>query len=248
VAPAVSAAELPRPTVSHTTVKIGETFTISGTGCFDTSGKGSLAATITSLDGEIGNANEVKPDGSWSFKEMFVPGAKEGTYRIQAVCAEYDSKRKYPLVTITLGNLPVPAECASGCTTVAAGAPLTPEKGQAPGEKRMLRLTGYLPNEVVTLILHSTPQSLGTFTADSSGTLTVAFTVPAGTSAGAHNLVVTRADGSTVTYPVTVAAATPRLAATGADVTVPLALGVGLVIAGGGMLLLTRGRRGAAQA
>jgi LPXTG-motif cell wall-anchored protein len=248
VATAASAADLPRPTVSHTTVKIEEFYTISGTGCFDTSGTGVLNVSITSPEGEIGDSHGVNPDGTWSFREKFEAGSKEGTYRVQAVCSDYNSQRTYPMVTITLGNLPVPAECASGCATVAPGATLTPDKGQAPGEKRVLRLTGYLPNEVVTLVLHSTPQNLGTVTADSSGTLTVAFTVPAGTPAGAHNLVVTRADGSTVTYPVTVAAAKPRLANTGADVTVPLAIGVGLVLAGGGTLLLARRRQGAAQA
>ncbi|CCG04593.1 LPXTG cell wall anchor domain-containing protein [Blastococcus saxobsidens] len=138
----------------------------------------------------------------------------------------------------------MPPECASGCATVAPGATLTPERAAVPGETRYLRLTGYLPLEQVTLVLHSTPQHLGTLTADAAGILTVPFTAPAGTAAGAHNLVVTRADGTTVTYPLTVAAAAkPLLADTGADVTVPLVLGGVLVLAGAGTIVAAR-RRG----
>jgi hypothetical protein len=246
-APAASAADpLPRPTVSHTAVKQGEFFTVAGTGCFDTDGDGIVNITITSPEGEIGNAAGVNADGSWSFREAI---GKDGTYRLQVTCDNYAGQGQYPLVAITVGDLPVPPECAAGCTTVAAGQPLT-QKAVVPGEKHVLRLTGYLPNEVVTLVLHSTPQDLGTFTADSSGTLTVTLAAPAGTTAGAHNLVVTRADGTTVSYPVTIAAAAakPQLASTGADVTVPLVVGIGLEPAGAGALFLARRGRGAAQA
>ncbi|WP_116453173.1 LPXTG cell wall anchor domain-containing protein [Blastococcus litoris] len=251
VAPAAAAADLPRPTVSHTSVQANEYFTVSGSGCVAGPGGTAPWVTITSPDTpEMGDGMLVLPDGTWSFRETFSAGHPQGTFRLQVTCDDYVTQSKYPLVAVTLGTVPVPAECASGCQTVAPGTTLTPDdKGVAPGEKRMLRLSGYLPNEVVTLVLHSTPQNLGTFTADSSGTITVAFTVPAGTPAGAHNLVVTRADGTTVTYPVTVAKAGPRLASTGADVTVPLVLGGGLVLAGAGALVVARRRsQGAAQA
>jgi len=246
VAPAAAADDLPRPTVSHTVVKQGEYFTVSGSGCF--AGPGRLPfVMLTSPDApEIGDGAEVGPDGTWSLTNAFSAPA-HGTYRLSAVCDDYQSQRAYPTVTIDVGQPAVPAECASGCRTVAPGTTLTPDKAVGPGEKRMLRLTGYLPNEVVTLVLHSTPQNLGRFTADAFGTLTVPFVVPAGTPAGAHNLVVTRADGSTVTYPVTVATAGPRLASTGADVRVPLALGGGLLLTGAGMLVVAR-RRGQVSA
>jgi LPXTG-motif cell wall-anchored protein len=243
VAPAAAADDLPRPTVSHTVVKQGEYFTVSGSGCVAGPGGMEPFVMLTSPDApEIGDGAQVGPDGTWSLTNAFSAPA-HGTYQLKAVCDDYQSQRAYPTVTITVGEPTVPAECASGCRTVAPGATLTPDKAVAPGEKRMLRLTGYLPNEVVTLVLHSTPQNLGTFTADAFGTLTVPFVVPAGTPAGAHNLVVTRADGSTVTYPVTVAAAGPRLASTGADVTVPLALGGGLLLTGAGLLVVARRRR-----
>ena len=252
VAPTASAADLPRPTVSHTTVKANEQFTVSGTGCVAGPGGVPPWVTITSPDTtEMGDGMLAQSDGSWSLTEAFSSGHPQGTFRLKVVCDDYQTQREYPLVPITYGELPVPAECAAGCQTVAPGTTLTPEKGVAPGEKRVLRLTGYLPNETVTLVLHSTPQNLGTFTADSSGTLTVSFTAPAGTPAGAHNLVVTRADGSTVTYPVTIAAAAaagPTLASTGADVTAPLVIGITLLLAGAGALFLARRSRGVVQA
>ena len=252
VAPTASAADLPRPTVSHTTVKANEQYTVSGTGCVAGPGGVSPWVTLTSPDTtEMGDGMLAQSDGSWSLTEAFSAGHPQGTFRLRS-----SATTTRPNANIRWSPSPT-ASCRSPRSAPRAARPWrpaprsTPEKGVAPGEKRVLRLTGYLPNETVTLVLHSTPQNLGTFTADSSGTVTVAFTAPAGTPAGAHNLVVTRADGSTVTYPVTIAAAAaarPTLASTGADVTAPLLVGITLLLAGAGALFLARRSRGVVQA
>ncbi|MQA35484.1 hypothetical protein GCU49_18205 [Modestobacter roseus] len=119
----------------------------------------------------------------------------------------------------------------------------------AAGEKVVRVIKGFQPAEVVTVTLHSTPQTVGTFTADANGVLTAEFTLPAGTPVGDHTLVY----NGTVTYyqeafEVT-GAGDPRLAYTGASIALPLALGTGLVALGGGALLVTRRRAsGASQA
>ncbi len=131
----------------------------------------------------------------------------------------------------------------------------SPDGGSATGDSTPLGrkvvkvLTGFKPHEVVTVTLHSTPQTLGTFRADANGTVTVEFTVPAGTPTGEHTLVY---EGNMGTYfqetlTVTAAAATSNasssnLAYTGADVALPLGLGVGALALGGGLVFAARRR------
>ena len=131
----------------------------------------------------------------------------------------------------------------------------SPDNGSATGDSTPLGrkvvkvLTGFKPGEVVTVTLHSTPQTVGTFTADASGTVTVEFTVPAGTPTGDHTLVY---EGDMGTYfqetlSVTAAAATSNassssLAYTGADIALPLGLGVGALALGGGLVFAARRR------
>ena len=132
----------------------------------------------------------------------------------------------------------------------------SPDNGSATGDSTPLGrkvvkvLTGFKPGEVVTVTLHSTPQTVGTFTADASGTVTVEFTVPAGTPTGDHTLVY---EGNMGTYfqetlSVTAAAVTSNasssssLAYTGADIALPLGLGVGALALGGGLVFAARRR------
>ncbi|SHN86307.1 hypothetical protein SAMN05660350_03913 [Geodermatophilus obscurus] len=118
----------------------------------------------------------------------------------------------------------------------------------APGRKVVKVLTGFKPGEVVTVTLHSTPQTMGTFTADQSGTVTVEFTVPAGTPTGDHTLVYEGDMGTYFQESFTVAAAaatsnaSSNLAYTGADVALPLGLGVGALALGGGLVFAARRR------
>ncbi|MGY1636358.1 LPXTG cell wall anchor domain-containing protein [Geodermatophilus sp. SYSU D00742] len=142
---------------------------------------------------------------------------------------------------------------AQGVVTVTAapGQSLTPSGPVAVGQKQILRLTGYTPGEKVRLVLHSTPRDLGTATADASGVVTFTFTAPSGTEPGDHHVRVTRADGSVVSYPIRIAAASgsrsDELAYTGADVTAPLVAGTGLVLLGGATVFAARRRKAATQ-
>ncbi|HET6391298.1 MAG TPA: hypothetical protein VFG13_00615, partial [Blastococcus sp.] len=67
IAPAAAADELPRPTVSHTVVKQGEYFTISGSGCVAGPGGTEPFVMLTSPGApEIGDGGQPSPDGTWS--------------------------------------------------------------------------------------------------------------------------------------------------------------------------------------
>ena len=131
----------------------------------------------------------------------------------------------------------------------------TTDTTPAPGQKVVKVFKGFQPFEKVTLTMHSTPVTLGTFTADANGVVTVEFTVPDGAAAGTHTLVLSGDAGTYFQEAITVAAGTAvteagsnGLAYTGADVAVPLALGGGLLALGGGALLVSRRRAGATQA
>jgi LPXTG-motif cell wall-anchored protein len=106
--------------------------------------------------------------------------------------------------------------------------------------------------------VYSEPQVLTSVVADASGNFTVTVTVPAGLAPGSHTLVASGVDtlgnARYTTLPVTVSAAGvatvakvagPRLASTGADVTLPLLGGLGALTVGGGLILASR-RRAAA--
>jgi lysophospholipase L1-like esterase len=75
----------------------------------------------------------------------------------------------------------------------------------APGGSVSATASGYAPDETITIVLHSTPAVLGTVTADSSGDVKVKVTIPPGTLAGSHELLLTGStSGITLTLPVLV--------------------------------------------
>ena len=186
--------------------------------------------------------------------------------------ATYTTEIVYPVATVTLAGATTPTPP----TETAAPTPATPEvkptgvirgsqantagvaspdggsatgDNAAPGRKVVKVLTGFQPKEVVTVTLHSTPQTVGTFTADDNGTVTVEFTVPAGTPTGEHTLVYEGSMGTYFQESFTVAAAagtsnasSSSLAYTGADVALPLGLGVGALALGGGLVFAARRR------
>jgi LPXTG-motif cell wall-anchored protein len=252
------------PAVSATTVAPGGSFTVSGVGCDLSTAPHNPDSALVFLDithlglgesPEIQVVNAVDPaaDGSWTVPLTVPANHPPGTYDLVSICTTYygDPEFLYPPLEVTIGAAApaapaAPATCGTNCQVVAPGATLTPGTAAvAPGVLRNLALYGYLPFERVKLVLHSTPRTLGTFTADANGIVVVQFRAPAGTPAGDHSLKVTRADGSVVSYPIRIAAS-KQLASTGADVTVPLVVGTGLLLAGGGALFLSR-RRGAPQ-
>jgi len=114
--------------------------------------------------------------------------------------------------------------------------------------------TDYVPFESVTLVLHSsTPVTLGTTTADSTGSFSDPVTIPAGTALGAHTIVGTGATGDSASTAITVVAAitpvavvtstsTSELPFTGADIATMSGVGA-IALALGGVLILTGRRR-----
>jgi hypothetical protein len=255
-APAASAAELRSPTVSYpATVAPGQAYTVSGTGCFASPHGSSPWITLNSLDVDNGTGDLAGPDGTWRL-DMEAP-TDPGTYHWSLTCDDYTGEAHYANVVIAVTPdgkpLPVAATPAATATppkpTAAPGCSickaLDEGKAVAPGQAMTLKWI-VAPFQKVTLVLHSTPRVLGTFTADANGVLTIPLTIPADVL-GSHSLNLVDEQGTTIAaLPLTVArtSSAAELAWTGTDVTVPLALGGALVVAGAGAIVLAR-RRGA---
>jgi hypothetical protein len=133
-----------------------------------------------------------------------------------------------------------------GCTDCEK---LTGDEPVIAGAELTLRYSGFQPGEQVTVVMRSTPVTLGTFTADAAGTLTAEVTIPTSAETGTHTL--------TLSGPVTgdhvlrfrlTAAAQDRAtvaapAADGTDLRLPMAIGgAGLVLLVVGALVLYRRR------
>jgi len=99
----------------------------------------------------------------------------------------------------------------------------------------VLQVTGerLTPGVEYTLTLHSDPVVVGTAVAGTNGALGIAFTVPAGTPAGAHTLVLTANGSILASAPVAIAA---QLAATGVEPGSLAAVGVAMLLLGIGAL------------
>lgn len=271
-APSALAAGLPAVSAPGSVVA-GEKFTVSGEGCrvYD---EEYGAGVFIETDGRSQNPDEIffgaesDAQGEWSAQISF-PAGDRGAHMIQITCLNsYNGEEQeeiYPIVELqvtapaaapTTPPASVPGAIRGESANTAGVAPQTSTSASstkpAPGQKVVKVYKGFQPFEVVTLTMHSTPQQLGTFTADANGVLTVEFTVPAGTPAGAHTLVL---EGTTTYFQETLQvagapapASSGSLADTGASIGVPLALGAGLLVAGGGALVATRRRPGATQA
>ncbi len=75
------------------------------------------------------------------------------------------------------------------------------------GEELRVEVTGLRSGEAVDFALHSDPIAMGSASADPSGAASLTWRVPADVPAGAHHVVMTRADGAAVRVPVTITAA-----------------------------------------
>ncbi|WP_040337621.1 hypothetical protein [Candidatus Blastococcus massiliensis] len=126
----------------------------------------------------------------------------------------------------------------------------------APGAKITVTGDGYAPGSTVSVIVYSTPQVLTTAVADVDGKFSVEVTIPAGLAKGTHTLVASGVDANGVlryvTLPITVSdagvatvTAGATLAATGADVAVPVIGGIAALGLGAGLIVVAR-RRAAA--
>ena len=120
------------------------------------------------------------------------------------------------------------------------------------GAKLEVFCTGYVPDEIVSLTLMSTPVALGTVMMNSLGAGSTQVTIPANTPLGNHTIVGTGTTGDTARTGIfvtgapiplsTVTSSGGGLAFTGADIAA--ATGVGVIAIGlGGMLLLANRRR-----
>ncbi len=132
----------------------------------------------------------------------------------------------------------------------------------APGANIAVTSAGWQAGSDVIVTLHSTPVTLGTLVADSSGRVSGSFAVPAGTALGDHVVqldgnsvsgsiqtltaaitVVSASATTTTTSPAAVAATTGTLPVTGSDTGTLLTMAALLVGVGAGILLLGRRRQ-----
>ncbi len=141
---------------------------------------------------------------------------------------------------------------AERVVTVVAAPPVIALSGSAvQGGSVTFVGTGFTAGEKVGAVVNSDPVDLGSFTVAADGTLSIGWRVPADFAVGAHTIVITLADGTTVTGSFTVTAAAvasgnAALATTGAELPLAMvALALMLVVAGG--VIAARRRRAAAQ-
>lgn len=122
-----------------------------------------------------------------------------------------------------------------------------------PGGSLLVTGSNFVPNEGITLTLHSAPVTLATTTASTSGSFSVTVTIPAGTDPGAHTILASGATGDSATTNIVVTGAvsstatvTSGLAFTGADIAAVSAVGA-IALGLGGMLIMSGRRRRTAE-
>ncbi|SOE00233.1 fibronectin type III domain-containing protein [Blastococcus haudaquaticus] len=174
-------------------------------------------------------------------------------WQIAVVAIDTEGNAGVRSAPVATGVIPFPA------AVPASDGPLTPVAGSSDkvvaGTSMTVTGSGYEPGSTVTVLIYSSPQILTTVVADSSGNFTATVTVPAGIAPGQHTLVAsgydTNGDYRFTTMSVTVSAAgvatvaTPKLAATGADVTVPALGGIAVLGLGAGLIAVARRRTNA---
>jgi LPXTG-motif cell wall-anchored protein len=127
-----------------------------------------------------------------------------------------------------------------------------------------VNLSGFQPGEIVNVQVFSTPQELGTITANSAGAVSQTFTLPAGLPAGLHTVVATgetsgltasaqftlasptaapSSTSSTTAEAAAAAAPSSSLPTTGIDAALGVALGAGAIAVGGLLVMAARRRR-----
>lgn len=122
-----------------------------------------------------------------------------------------------------------------------------------PGGSLTVGGSGFVPGGAITIVLHSTPVTIGGATANAAGTFSTVVTIPSDTTPGAHEIIASDDAGDTVSIALTVtgsstgigatpATATPDLPFTGADIAAVSGVGA-IALALGGMLILTSRRR-----
>lgn len=104
-------------------------------------------------------------------------------------------------------------------------------------------VTGLSAGEQISAVLNSQPLTItGIPAADARGAVTFRVTIPADFATGAHTLVITRADGSTLSRLGVQVVAAGTLARTGAELPWGLGLGAFTLVAAGAVLMALRRR------
>jgi len=159
-------------------------------------------------------------------------------------------------VTLTVKKAPVITSCTSDGNSVPQGGELKP------GAVVTLNAAGFQPDEKVTVIVQSTPVTLGTATASVTGAVTATVTLPSSLAAGSHTLTLKGSLASAVFSFSIAAAVTPSptpgsgsapltpspasgggLAATGASISSPAVIALLLLLLGGALALAASGKR-----
>ncbi|MGY1813092.1 fibronectin type III domain-containing protein [Blastococcus sp. SYSU D00820] len=180
------------------------------------------------------------------------------TISVVAVSAEGLSGPAATVVTTAVAEPEVPSSPPDPATTT----DLTTDKGDLttaePGQEITLIGHGFLPYSTVTLVVYSTPQTLGYATTDANGNFVKTIRVPTTLAAGQHTLVAYGVDpdgdphsmamaitvGEPGATPVASSTVTGGLAYTGTPFeAVPVAVAGGLLLVAGAALVVTGRRR-----
>ncbi|MBL3687832.1 hypothetical protein D3248_12825 [Leucobacter zeae] len=145
------------------------------------------------------------PSGDWG--EVGVGGADPAGLRV----ALYEDRLRATVYGFDAAAQPT--EIKSIDIALPTDAPVEPEEPASialadpaveAGEAVSLSGSGFEAGEELGVELHSDPVDLGEVSADDAGAFSEAFTIPAETEAGEHEVVVVRADGTEVSTPLTV--------------------------------------------
>jgi len=154
----------------------------------------------------------------------------------------------FVVIAPTAGATPYPGGCTIQISKVTA----------LPGDHLTVTASGYPAGAMVTFVLHSTPVTLGTAQADSSGVATLVFVLPAGTVPGVHVITASGApagdcdplvstnvmvDAATVSSSAPATSGTGTLPRTGTNSAELFQLALVLIAVGGIITLATRKRR-----
>lgn len=142
---------------------------------------------------------------------------------------------------------------AQAATYGSSNEPTVSTTTPGPGGKLSMSGGGFRVGSTVQAIIHSAPVVLGSTTVNAAGEVTLQLTIPESFQAGSqHELVLqgVAPDGSarTLSRAVTLAGGSGQLAFTGAVVVPLIAVGGGLLLAGGFMATRGRARRRATAA
>lgn len=213
-----------------------------------TSGTNPLAGYAAALGWNTGQSGGLafECDTASTVRVCEAPAPPGLNYTVSVVAIDSAGNAGDPSDQLTVSGIAAPSSVptADGPLAIPSGTGST--GNVVKGEKVTLHGTGYAPNTVISVLVYSTPQVLTTTTTDGSGSFTVEVTVPAGLPDGHHTLVAAGADPSGhmryLTMPITVTAGRAELAYTGASVLTPALLGLGALVLGGGLLMVSRRR------